>query len=422
MNKKWFNRNLIGFSLTSFLSDFCHEMATSILPQFIQMIGLSASSLGFIEGIADAASSFVKLFAGYIGDKTSNRKKWVVSGYSLTTAAITIFVFAFSLPLILIGRVVGWLGRGIRSPIRDAMLAESVDEEDRGKAFGLHRALDTAGAIAGPLTAFAVLTYLSTNTEIGRFINSFLPKSTGQDSIFRFIFILTLIPGILSVLSISLLVKEKYHQGNKKMKFSKTFKEMPSDFRFFLLSVGIFGMADFAPTLMVLRASTSLAGTLGIFEAARYATFFYLLRNSVYAIASYPIGALSNRFKRARYLATGYGVAVVAFLGFAIGVPSVKWFIFCFILSGIFIAWEDTIEGVAVRDYIGEESASTAYGLLGVVNGAGDFFSSTIVGLLWMAVGARWGFLYAVFIGLAGTVLMFFTPSRKDNSGTMQRR
>ncbi|MCM8777751.1 MAG: MFS transporter [Candidatus Omnitrophica bacterium] len=419
MNNKWLNRNLAGFSLTSFLSDFCHEMATSVLPQFMQTIGLSASSLGFIEGIADAASSFVKLFAGYIGDKTGNRKRWVVFGYSLTAVAIALFVFAFSLPLILIGRVIGWLGRGIRGPVRDAMLAESVDEEYRGKAFGLHRTLDTAGAIAGPLTAFAILTYLSTNTVIVHFINSFLPGSTGEDSIFRFIFILTLIPGILSVLSISLLVKEKYHPGNKEMQFSKTFKEIPSSFRFFLLSVGIFGMADFAPTLMLLRASTSLAGILGRFEAARYATFFYLLRNSIYAIVSYPIGALSNRFKRTRYLSAGYGIAVVAFLGFAIGVPSVKWFIFCFILSGIFIAWEDTIEGVAVRDYIGEERAGTAYGLLGVVNGVGDFFSSTIVGLLWMAVGARWGFLYAVFMGLAGTTLMFFTPSMKNNSGTM---
>ncbi|MCX8082011.1 MAG: MFS transporter [bacterium] len=415
MNNKWFNRNIIGFSLTSFLSDFCHEMATSILPQFIQAIGLSASSLGLIEGVADATSSFVKLLAGYIGDKTANRKRWVVSGYSLTAIAILLFVFAFSLPLILLGRVVGWLGRGIRGPIRDAMLAESVDDRNRGRAFGFHRAADTVGAIAGPLTAFAILTYLSSNKNIVHFINSFLPASMGQDSIFRFIFLITLIPGILSVISMSLLVEEKYRQGNREMQFSKTIKDMPYSFRFFLLSVGIFGMADFAPTLMILRANTVLAGILGTFEAARYATLFYLLRNFVYAIASYPIGALSIRFNRTRYLATGYAVAVLTFAGFAIAIPSITWFILCFILAGVFIAWEDTIEGVAVRDYIGEDKAGTGYGLLGVMNGVGDFFSSTIVGILWITIGARWGFIYASIMGLTGTIFMFFTPSGKKS-------
>lgn len=413
---RWLNRNVAGFSLTSFLSDFCHEMATSVLPQFMQTIGLSASSLGFVEGIADAISSFIKLFAGYIGDKTTNRKKWVVSGYSLTAIAIVLFVFAFSLPLILLGRVVGWLGRGIRGPVRDAMLAESVDEDNRGRAFGLHRAADTAGAVVGPFTAFVILTYLSKNTVTVRFINSFLPFSTEKDCLFRFIFLLTLIPGFLSVLSMAVLVKEKSRSGEKNMGFTKTIKDMPHSFRLFLISVGIFGMADFAPTLMILRASTVLTGTLGLFEATRYATLFYLLRNVVYALASYPIGALSGRFNRTRYLSVGYAVAVVAFTGFAIAIPSVKWFILCFILAGIFIAWEDTIEGVAVRDYIGEEKAGTGYGLLGVVNGIGDFFSSSIVGILWMNIGARWGFIYASGIALTGTLFMFFTPLREKDS------
>jgi len=211
----------------------------------------------------------------------------------------------------------------------------------------------------------------------------------------------------------ALLVKEKRHPGNREMRFVTTIKKMPSNYRFFLLSVGIFGISDFAPTLMILRASTVLTGTMGLLEATRYATFFYLLRNAVYAIVSYPVGALSNRFSRTHYLATGYAVAVFAFIGFAIAVPSIIWFSGCFILSGVFIAWEDTIEGVAVRDYVDEQLAGTGYGLLGVVNGVGDFLSSTVVGALWMVWGARCGFIYASLMGLAGTIMMFFTPAGK---------
>lgn len=112
---RWLNRNVVVFGLTSFLSDFCHEMATSVLPQFMQAIGSSAAALGFIEGVADAISSFVKLGAGYCGDKIGHRKKWTVFGYILTS--ISKAVFAFAWPLIFLGRSIGWLGRGIRGPL-----------------------------------------------------------------------------------------------------------------------------------------------------------------------------------------------------------------------------------------------------------------------------------------------------------------
>jgi MFS family permease len=183
-------------------------------------------------------------------------------------------------------------------------------------------------------------------------------------------------------------------------------RAMPKEYRWFLLAVGLFGMADFAPTLMILRATTALEPKLGLLEAARMAALLYLLRNIVYSLASFPIGALSDRFSRTRYLAVGYGVAVVTFLGFALVVPSVWWFAIFFSLAGVFIAWEDTMEGVAVRDYVASEIAGTAYGMLGVVNGIGDFASSLIVGVVWVAVSPTLGFCYAAVVGLAGTVLM----------------
>jgi MFS family permease len=408
---RWLNRNVFAFGLTSLLSDFCHEMATAVLPQFIQTIGASAAALGFIEGVADALSSFTKLGAGYHSDKIGHRKGWTVFGYLLTAIAHTVFVFAVAWPLILLGRVVGWLGRGIRGPLRDAMLAESVSAQNRGKAFGFHRAADTLGAILGPLAAFGMLTLIARDPHVADYFGSWLPSfSDAPGGAYRIIFLLTLVPGLLSVASVMYLVKEKRREPNHTLRFWDAMKAMPKDYRVFLLAVGLFGLADFAPTLMILRATTVLEPGMGLLEASRLAAFLYLIRNIAYAMASFPIGAHSNKFSRSRYLAVGYGIAVITFVGFAFVLPSVSWFVVFFIFAGIFIAWEDTVEGIAVRDYVNEDMAGTAYGILGVVNGIGDFASSLIVGLLWTTVGASWGFGYAAVVGLAGTTCMFLIP------------
>jgi MFS family permease len=226
---------------------------------------------------------------------------------------------------------------------------------------------------------------------------------------FRVIFLLTLVPGILSVISI-VMVTEKRRAPNNGMQLMGTLRAMPKDYRQFLVAVGVFGMADFAPTLMILRATTVMEPHMGLIEASRLAALFYLLRNIFYAASSYPIGALSDRFSRSRYLAVGYGVAVMTFMGFAFVVSSIWWFIIFFSLAGIFIAWEDTVEGIAVRDYVEDTVAGTAYGILGVVNGIGDFASSFIVGLLWTAVGPSWGFAYALVVGLLGVFFMARVP------------
>jgi MFS family permease len=189
---------------------------------------------------------------------------------------------------------------------------------------------------------------------------------------------------------------------------------LPKDFRVFLLAVGLFGMADFAPTLMILRATTLLEPEMGLTAAARLGALLYLVRNVVYAGASYPIGAFSDRFSRTGYLAVGYGIATITFLGFMFATLSVWWLPTCFILAGVFIAWEDTIEGVAVRDYVKTEVAGTAYGVLGVVNGIGDFVSSFVVGLLWTSFGPKWAFSYAVVVAAAGTLLMASIKARPN--------
>jgi MFS family permease len=158
---KWLNRNMIGMALASFFSDAGHEAATAILPLFLISIGAPAADLGAIEGVADAVSSFVKLGSGWFSDRIGRRKPIAVSGYTLTGLTTGLFALATTWPQVLVMRAAGWFGRGIRGPVRDAMLAESVPVEARGRAFGFHRAGDTLGAITGPVMALALITLLA---------------------------------------------------------------------------------------------------------------------------------------------------------------------------------------------------------------------------------------------------------------------
>jgi predicted MFS family arabinose efflux permease len=161
--RRWLNRNVIGMAVTSFLSDAGHEMVTAILPGFLSTLGVAASALGWIEGVSDASSSFVKLGSGWYSDRIGHRKAIVSVGYFLTGTALALFAAAISWPLILLACVISWFGRGVRSPLRDAMRAESVTPDVRGKAFGLHRAGDTVGAIIGPLLGVWLLSMGTVN-------------------------------------------------------------------------------------------------------------------------------------------------------------------------------------------------------------------------------------------------------------------
>jgi MFS family permease len=406
----WLNRNVAGMGITSFLSDASHEMATAVLPGFLAVIGAPPLALGFIEGTADAVSSFVKLWGGWISDKLGHRKPLATLGYLLTGVSKALFAFAATWHLVLAGRVAAWFGRGFRGPIRDAMLADSVDPSVRGTAFGFHRFGDTLGAIVGPLVGVWLL-------EVWQPLALVDPARP-----FRNIFLITLIPGILSAVVFGLVIVEKRRQANHQLQFWGTVRRLPTNFKRFLLGVGVFGFGDFAPTLLILAATQLLTPEYGITHAAQLAGLMYVVRNVTYALASLPIGTLSDRMSRMVLLACGYLLAVVTIGGFLLAFllrwTDLAYLFSLFGLAGVFIAAEDTLESTITADFIPTETRGIGMGVLGTVNGIGDFGASVIVGLLWTLVSSTVAFAFAAVMMLAGTLALLRTSKVVEGSGT----
>src|SRR5216683_3275776 len=216
--QSWLNRTVLGVGLTSLFSDWSHETATAVLPAFLAAIGAGPVWLGAIEGIADGLSSFAKLAAGHYTDRWKHRKPLAVFGYAFTALATASFAFATHANHVLFGRVAAWLGRGVRSPAKKALLAADVPPGAYGRAFGFERLMDTTGAIAGPLTALWLL------------------QVTHHS--YRKVFLWTLLPGLLAAMCFWFLVRERPVTTRPKRSFVAGLRDLPVPFRRFLVAVG----------------------------------------------------------------------------------------------------------------------------------------------------------------------------------------
>lgn len=394
----WLNRTVVGAGLTSALGDFNYETCNVILPGFLAVLGIPAVALGAIEGIADGISSFSKLGSGYIADKLGHRKTLVIVGYGLTALMPVLFALSAGWALILFGRIVGWFGKGIRSPLRDAIMAEAITPASKGKAFGFHRAADTAGAVIGPLLGVAALAWAQ----------DFHPKDASAP--FRTVFWLALIPGILSVVSFSLLVRDDCSVPNPTLQFWSTLRELPSRFQRYLRAVGIFGIGDFAHTLLILAATQLLTSSMGVTHAAMVAGLLYVWRNAVQTLVSFPIGVLADRFGHRRLLVIGYaiGVSVAALTAtaFAIQANNLVLLVCIFTLAGFYVAVQESLEATLTSELVPQTIRATSYGLLASVNGVGDLISSAVVGLVWTAISPVIAFAFAAAVMAIGTVTL----------------
>lgn len=376
----WLTRNVVTIGLVSLCSDLSHETATTILPVFLATIGASPWALGVIEGVSDALSSFGKLWAGWFCDRSGKRKPVAVSGYVLTGVLKATIGLATSWWHVLFSRSAAWLSRGARSPARDAILADSIAAAHYGKAFGFDRMMDTFGAILGPLAAMLLVTLIS----------------------YRQVFFVSLIPGLIAAAIFVFGVRARRLPPVQNLQFVASLRALPPSFRSFLVAVALFGIGDFAHTLLILRATQILTQNHEAAKAAQLAMSLYVVHNVIYAAASLPMGALGDRIGKVRMLKFGYFIAVVMNVGFLFSPSGYGTLLLLFSLGGLFIAIEDALERALVAELVPEKMHATGFGVLATVNGLGDFISSVMVGLLWTKFSPAAGFAFAAVFCIWG--------------------
>ncbi|HEY2460677.1 MAG TPA: MFS transporter [Candidatus Acidoferrum sp.] len=383
----WLNRTVLGVGLTSLFSDWSHETATAVLPAFLAALGAGPVWLGAIEGIADGLSSFTKLAAGHYTDRLKHRKPLAVFGYALTALATASFAFATLAYQILFGRVIAWLGRGVRSPAKKALLAADVPPNAYGRAFGFERLMDTVGAIAGPLTAL----WLLENTHHS----------------YQKIFLWTLLPGLVAVAIFWLCVRERPLVKPSSHTFISGLRALPPDFRRFLVGVGIFGAGDFSHTMLILYASRMLSAQYGLARASTIAVGLYTLHNVFYAASAYASGWLSDHVKQRKFvLAAGYCMAGVTAILLCAGPHSLPLLALVCALAGIYIGTEEALEDSVAAELVSKGQHGMAFGTLAAVNAAGDFISSLLVGFLWSSFSVQIAFGYSALLFFAGAGLI----------------
>jgi MFS family permease len=397
-------RNVWAVSLTSFFMDVSSEMVLNILPLFLaNVLGVRTSVIGLIEGVAEATSSILKLFSGWLSDRMHQRKWLAVIGYGLSALTKPFFLFASTWEAIAAVRWVDRVGKGIRTAPRDALIADSIDPKQRGLAFGFHRAADTAGALVGLLIAIFVVWLAQANS-------SDLTEHT-----FRVVVIVSLIPAVLAVISLAFGAKDVTVKGQRAApKFA--FRALGRPFMIFMVIVGIFTLGNSSDAFLVLRAQDLGVSVLGIL--AMVATF-----NLIYALISTPAGSLSDRIGRRKLIVGGWLVYALIYLGF--GLAQTGWQVW--VLYALYGGYYGMAYGTAnalVADLVPAELRGTAYGSYNAIIGLLAFPASVIAGVLWQGVGAWSGFgpsapfIFGGTLALIAAALMAFWMPRMRKPST----
>ena len=379
-------RNVYVFGLTSFLNDTASEMAYWVLPAFLASLGAGPAQLGIIEGIAESVASFAKLFSGYLSDKVSRRKPIVVGGYFVANAVKPLLALVSSWWQILGIRFFDRFSKGVRGTARDVMVAESVDKSALGSAYGLIQAMDSAGAIAGPLLALAI---------IGRY---------GMPGVFAS----AAIPGVLCVLVAWIGIREVHKQVERRAPSpvqaehtgapvkpgvgltgwsssaaaakSEWLPKLPLGFYYVLAVVTLFSLGNSSDMFLVLRA-----GNIGI--PASRAPLLGLVFNITFTLLSWPAGKFSDRFSRSAIAAAGYFVFAIVYFVFALAPSQLAiWLTMAF--YGLFYALTNPVLKALVVETVPAEARGRALGIYFFLTSLTTLLASVITGALWKAYGA----------------------------------
>jgi MFS family permease len=390
-------RTLLGIVLATFFSDVSHEMCTAVLPMYLATVGLGPAALGIIEGIADFLVSISKLAGGFVGHHVERKRPWASMGYFVTTFGTWGIAFVSSLGAMLTLRSAAWVGRGFRSPLRDYMLADAVEPEYFGRAYGLERSGDMLGAVAGPLLAVLLLW-------------------SGVD--FRTIILWTIVPGLLAAGAFFVFTKDRVAVSSEApappdlMPLQKP--AFPREFWLFLVGVFLFGMGDFSRTFVVWLAARAVGeDSLMISGTLSLAVLLYMIHNLVSAAAAYPVGHLGDRRAKLPVLIAGYGLGVATNLLLAFVSGTLGWLIAAIVMSGVYIAVEETLEKAVAAELLPRERRSLGFGILACANAIGDMASSLYVGLLLEAGYSTAAFAVAAAFGAVGVCWMLWFVFRR---------
>lgn len=384
--QSFLSRNLLLVGLASLLTDMSTEMVYPILPLFLTAtLGASPRVLGLIEGIVEATASLTRVMSGWISDVMGKRKPFAVGGYALSVLGKGALYLATSWPLVLGGRVLDRFGKGIRTAPRDALLAESVPSDQRGRAFGFHKAMDTLGAVLGVICAY------------------FLVRA-GQAEL-RTVLKWSLAPAALAVVVLCFLREtgRGRHAASKRprVKLSDAWHRAPSRLRLFYLIVFLFALGGSSNQFLLLRARG-----MGFSDADTI--LLYLVYNLTYLVFSYPAGKLSDRIGRAPLLIAGYFIYAVSYAGFALvdHLPASStsiWLLFA--IYGCYIGLTDGVEKALVSDMSPSDARATFLGLHATITALGLFPASLIAGWLYDSISPASAFLFGSVCALAAGVL-----------------
>ena len=379
---------LIG--LISFVNDAASEMLYPLMPLYLATVLMAGpKALGLIEGIAEATSSIFKLISGVIVDRTKKTKPWIVIGYFLAGIGRPLIAIANSWTWVLCIRFTDRLGKGLRSSPRDALLAESVDPKQRGITFGLHRSMDNAGAVIGPLIAAFLL-------------SMHIPL--------RDIFLWAIIPGVIAV-GLALCLREPPRQHAEVKPFSWSLEGLPPYFKRYILVAGIFALANSSDMFLLLRARE-----LGVPQ--EQIPLLWAAISLITTVFGTPLSALSDRFSRKNFILIAWAAYIFFYIAMSFSGITL-WMLFgLFAIYGLFKAATEGVEKALVADLAPKGMAGTAFGWFNLVSGLMLLPASLIFGWLYESFNPSYAFLFSgSCAGIAFLLLAFwvFSPPETQN-------
>jgi MFS family permease len=360
MQLRGITRNVIVLGLVSLFTDVASEMLYPLIPLFlVGTLGASPALLGVIDGIAEGGSSVLRWLAGAISDRFRRRKPFVTAGYTISALSKPVMglaAIAGGWPVFLLGRCADRLGKSIRTSARDALIADSTEAQYRGKAFGLHRAMDTTGAFLGPLLALLIL--------VAR-----------PDTPLQYLFFVALVPGSLSSLLAFLAVRDVPHEAHRGAKPPPILQRFPRPLWHLLAAAALFSLGNSSDSFLILR-SREMGLTFPQVILA------YALYNLVYAVGALPLGGLSDRIGRKPVVVAGWVVYAAVYLGFSAATSvAAPWVLLA--VYGLYQALAEGVTKAMIVDVVPQDQRAGAIGLFYTVTGIGQLAASVAAGALW---------------------------------------